>query len=58
MRAIRSRDTARCSAPAARLSRLVPRGEAGGWKHPFWWPVFAAPTDAEPCVFAQNEPQG
>jgi len=24
-----------------------------GWTaHHFWWPVFAAPTDAEPCVFA------
>lgn len=24
-----------------------------GWTaHRFWWPVFAAPADAEPCVFA------
>lgn len=24
-----------------------------GWTaHKFWWPLFAAPTDAEPCVFA------
>lgn len=24
-----------------------------GWTaHQFWWPVFAAPTDTEPCVFA------
>lgn len=24
-----------------------------GWTaHRFWWPVFAAPSDAEPCVFA------
>jgi len=24
-----------------------------GWTaHHFWWPVFAAPSDAEPCVFA------
>ncbi|MER8802245.1 Z1 domain-containing protein [Mesorhizobium sp. M0998] len=24
-----------------------------GWsQHRFWWPIFAAPTDAEPCVFA------
>lgn len=24
-----------------------------GWTaHHFWWPIFAAPSDAEPCVFA------
>lgn len=24
-----------------------------GWTaHRFWWPIFAAPSDAEPCVFA------
>ncbi|MBX3512066.1 MAG: hypothetical protein KF750_00610 [Xanthobacteraceae bacterium] len=28
-------------------------GRELGWTaHHFWWPVFAAPTDAEPCVFA------
>lgn len=28
-------------------------GRELGWtQHRFWWPVFAAPTDAEPCVFA------
>jgi len=28
-------------------------GRERGWTaHRFWWPVFAAPTDAEPCVFA------
>ena len=24
-----------------------------GWSgHKFWWPIFAAPADAEPCIFA------
>lgn len=28
-------------------------GRDRGWsEHSFWWPIFAAPTDAEPCVFA------
>jgi hypothetical protein len=28
-------------------------GRDRGWtEHRFWWPIFAAPTDAEPCVFA------
>lgn len=28
-------------------------GRERGWSaHSFWWPIFAAPTDAEPCVFA------
>ena len=28
-------------------------GRERGWTaHSFWWPVLAAPTDAEPCVFA------
>ena len=28
-------------------------GKAAGWTaHNFWWPVFAAPPNAEPCVFA------
>ena len=28
-------------------------GRELGWTaHKFWWPIFAAPTDAEPCVFA------
>ena len=28
-------------------------GRELGWTaHKFWWPIFAAPTEAEPCVFA------
>ena len=28
-------------------------GRARGWTaHSFWWPILAAPTNAEPCVFA------
>ena len=28
-------------------------GRDRGWTaHRFWWPIFAAPSDAEPCVFA------
>ena len=28
-------------------------GRDRGWSaFPFWWPILAAPTDAEPCVFA------
>jgi hypothetical protein len=28
-------------------------GRDRGWSaHPFWWPILAAPTDGEPCVFA------
>lgn len=30
-------------------------GQERGWTaHRFWWPVFVAPTDAEPCVFAKK----
>lgn len=30
-------------------------GKERGWTaHRFWWPVFVAPTDAEPCVFAKK----
>ncbi|MGH9474142.1 MAG: Z1 domain-containing protein [Terriglobales bacterium] len=42
--------------PALVLLRQELPAEAGGWEQPFWWPVLAAPTDAEPCVFAQNAP--
>ncbi len=32
-------------------------GKAAGWTaHDFWWPVFAAPPNAEPCVFATKVP--
>jgi len=28
-------------------------GRERGWSaHSFWWPILAAPTDAEPCVYA------
>jgi hypothetical protein len=28
-------------------------GRERGWSaHSFWWPILAAPTEAEPCVFA------
>ncbi|MER8608754.1 Z1 domain-containing protein [Mesorhizobium sp. M1233] len=28
-------------------------GKERGWTaHRFWWPIFVAPSDAEPCVFA------
>lgn len=28
-------------------------GQDRGWTaHRFWWPIFVAPTDVEPCVFA------
>ena len=28
-------------------------GRERGWTaHSFWWPILAAPTNAEPCVFA------
>ena len=30
-------------------------GKERGWTaHRFWWPVFVAPSDAEPCVFARK----
>ncbi len=30
-------------------------GKSAGWTaHNFWWPVFAAPPNAEPCVFASK----
>lgn len=30
-------------------------GQNRGWTaHRFWWPIFVAPTDAEPCVFAKK----
>lgn len=30
-------------------------GRERGWSaHSFWWPVLAAPTDSEPCVYARK----
>ena len=30
-----------------------------GWSgHPFWWPVFVAPFDATPCVYAKDVDRG
>lgn len=38
-----------------KLALILLQQEGGrelGWTaHHFWWPVFAAPSDAEPCVF-------
>lgn len=38
--------------PALVLLQQEGGRELGWTAHHFWWPVFAAPTDAEPCVFA------
>src|SRR5665213_3996661 len=42
--------------PRAKPALVLLQQEGGrdrGWTaHHFWWPVFAAPSDAEPCVFA------
>lgn len=40
------------SMPALVLLQQEGGRELGWTKHRFWWPIFAAPTDAEPCVFA------
>jgi len=38
--------------PALILLQQEGGRELGWTAHKFWWPLFAAPTDAEPCVFA------
>ena len=38
--------------PALILLQQEGGRELGWTAHRFWWPVFAAPSDAEPCVFA------
>jgi len=42
--------------PRSKSALILLQQEGGrdlGWTaHKFWWPLFAAPTDAEPCVFA------
>lgn len=38
--------------PALILLQQEGGRELGWTAHRFWWPIFAAPTDAEPCVFA------
>ncbi|WP_192255608.1 Z1 domain-containing protein [Mesorhizobium caraganae] len=42
--------------PRSKPALILLQQEGGrdlGWTaHKFWWPLFAAPTDAEPCVFA------
>ena len=42
--------------PRSKPALVLLQQEGGrdlGWTaHRFWWPLFAAPTDAEPCVFA------
>ena len=40
------------SKPALILLQQEGGRELGWTAHKFWWPVFAAPTDAEPCIFA------
>jgi Z1 domain len=40
------------SKPALILLQQQGGRELGWTAHHFWWPIFAAPTDAEPCVFA------
>jgi hypothetical protein len=43
-------------AQRARPALILLQQEGGrerGWTaHSFWWPILAAPTNAEPCVFA------
>lgn len=42
--------------PRSKPALILLQQEGGrdrGWTaHPFWWPVFATPTDAAPCVFS------
>ncbi|MGB7323834.1 MAG: hypothetical protein WBD31_03115, partial [Rubripirellula sp.] len=42
--------------PRSKPALILLQQEGGrdlGWTaHKFWWPVFAAPTNAEPCIFA------
>ncbi len=42
--------------PRAKPALILLQQEGGrelGWTaHNFWWPILAAPTDAEPCIFA------
>lgn len=40
------------SKPALILLQQEGGRELGWTAHTFWWPLFAAPTDAEPCIFA------
>ncbi len=40
------------SKPALILLQQEGGRELGWTAHKFWWPLFAAPTDAEPCIFA------
>jgi len=40
------------SKPALILLQQEGGRELGWTAHRFWWPLFAAPTDSEPCVFA------
>ena len=44
------------SKPALILLQQEGGRELGWTAHKFWWPLFAAPTDAEPCVFASKSP--
>lgn len=40
------------SKPALILLQQQGGRDLGWTAHHFWWPIFAPPTDAEPCVFA------
>ena len=40
------------SKPALVLLQQQGGRDLGWTAHRFWWPVFAPPSDAEPCVFA------
>ncbi len=40
------------SKPALILLQQQGGRDLGWTQHRFWWPIFAVPTDAEPCVFA------
>jgi Z1 domain len=40
------------SKPALVLLQQQGGRDLGWTAHHFWWPIFAPPTDAEPCVFA------
>ena len=42
--------------PALILLRQEGGRDAGWTAHHFWWPIFAAPSNAEPCVFATKVP--
>jgi hypothetical protein len=40
--------------PALVLLQQVGTKELGWSGHPFWWPMLAAPSNAEPCIFSNK----